>query len=128
MTPRGIAIDLRVAGFRTRLVVIELPFGDIDELCVFTYVEAASFPNLGPNESDVNEVLKGRIARPTRLHLVHSLGTTLLIRGRDVFYLITVDRAGACEAIAAFAAAKAREPQPQRDAAAPPSPSRKSAA
>jgi hypothetical protein len=122
------AIDLRVTGFRTHLVVFEISFDDIDELRVFTYIEAASFTNLGPNENDVSDVLRGRILRPTRLHLVHSLGTTLLIRGRDLFYLLTVEREGVYDVIEAYAAAKSRVLHPPRGAAAPPSPSRKSAA
>ncbi len=120
MTPRGVAIDLRVQGFRPRLVLIEIPFEDIDELRIFTYIEAASFANLGPNTNDVDRVLKGRIARPTLLHLVHSFGTTLRIRGRELFYLITVDRAGVYDVLDAWAAFKSREPLPPRAAAALP--------
>lgn len=67
LTPRGIAIDLRVGHFRPRLVVIDIPFDEIDELAKVTYVEAACNPQIGPNENDVRDCVRGRIPRPTML-------------------------------------------------------------
>jgi len=126
LTPRGIVIDVRVAGFRPKLLAIEIAFSEVDELRRLSYIEAASDPHLGPNTNDLRDVLRGRIARPTVLHEVHSLGTTLLVRGRNLFYLITVDRDGVDEVMSAYAAFTARAPYPQHGAAVPPSPSRRS--
>lgn len=132
VVPGGITIDLKMGNTQHKQYSVQIPFAEIDELQAMTFFEAQAYEkyNIGANvpmalqqAKDLYLYMKGAIPRPTVYLNAQSGGPTLLIRGRNVFYLITVNPNGVDEVMAAWIAFKSRAPLPPRGAAAPPSPS-----
>lgn len=125
LTADGIGIELK----RHRDIVI--PFADVDELKIVTRDQAQPYAGfqVGPHVTlamqqarELAAFLRGHIERPTVLHQIEGSGTSLLMRGRHLLYLIAIDAEDADAVMNAYAAFRVRAPRPLRGAAAPPSP------
>lgn len=82
--------------------VVKIDFNEIDEIRVFSWVEATAFLKytIGPNiellvrqTKDLHRYAKGEIARPS-VYIVQfvSIGNTVLLKGPNLFYFITFDK------------------------------------
>ena len=99
--------------------IVEIGFAELDEIRAFSYVEAQSFmryevgfdPRLGMKQGkDLWNYLNGELDRPSVYSHWGSVGTTILLRGPIVCYLVSVTNDNANELIAAFNAFKKSPP------------------
>lgn len=95
--------------------IVKIGFDELDELRAFSYVEAQSFVQyeigadlqLALNQGkDLYRYLNGELERPTTYGHWGSLGTTLLLRGPNLCYLISVSNKDVNDLVAAFNAHK----------------------
>jgi hypothetical protein len=103
-------------GIASEPCIVTIRFDELDEIRAFSYVEAQSFVQyeLGPDlqlglkgSTELYRYLNGEIERPSVYgYYWGSLGTVLLLRGPQLFYLISVANADVNELVAAFNAYK----------------------
>jgi hypothetical protein len=95
--------------------IVKIGFDELDEIRAFSYVEAQLFMNyevgldvrLGMQQGkDLWNYLNGELDRPAVYSHWGSVGTTILLRGPIVCYLVSVTNDNANELIAAFNAFK----------------------
>jgi len=115
LEPDGIMIDFRVKTLgppARRSWIAKICFEELDQVRVFnSFQEANMFMrnSVGP---DLKLVLKqttglyhyarGEIARPSVYSRFGSLGTTILLRGKDLFYMISFENKDASDLVRAF--------------------------
>ncbi len=99
--------------------IVKIGFDELDEIRAFSYVEAQSYVQyeIGldfqlalKQGKDMYHYLNGELERPSVYGHWGSLGTTLLLRGPNLCYLISVSNANMNELLAAFNAY--RQPVP----------------
>lgn len=106
LTPDGIVLDLKL---HKRSYAVRIAFAEIEELRALTDDEAEDM-NVSldmRHKRDLFDYLRGKIVRPSVYQAVHRNGRTLLIRGRNLVYLMTVDPEGLDEVFNAYAAYRA---------------------
>lgn len=121
ITPDGVAIDLNIhqIGSRSKRFVVNIGFADLDEVRAFSYAEAEAFQEyqIGPDlelwtrqTKDLFQYLKGAISRPTVYGLGEhpTGGTTILLRGPELFYFLTCNSADGSDLVTAYKAFKRR--------------------
>jgi len=119
LTQDGVAIDLsiRAIGNASRRFVVKIGFAELDEVKAFTFAEAQTYERyeIGPNiellarqTKDLYQYMKGAIPRPTvyGLNMRSSSGTTILLRGPEIFYFITVNSPDGRDLLRAYRAFK----------------------
>ena len=103
----------------TEPCIVKIGFDELDEVRAFSYVEAQSFVQyeLGPDlqlalkqGKDLYRYLNGELDRPSVYGHWGALGTTLLLRGPNLCYLISVSNDNVNELVAVFNIFKQRAP------------------
>lgn len=110
----GVTIE-RLAGVSQRRLPVTIDFADIDEIRIFSPVEADAFERyeLGPNVEliarqtrDLFEFARGTIPRPTvfTIGCQTPIGKIVLIRGPNLFYLTSFGQQDGSDLLSAFTA------------------------
>ena len=110
----GVEIDLGTRKGRSREPArVRLRFDELEEIRRFTFVEAQTFLKytVGPNvelfarqTQDLYRYYRGEIPRPRvyTLTAANSVGTNVLLRGGDLFYLLSFEADDVSDLIEAF--------------------------
>jgi hypothetical protein len=121
LTPNGLSVDLNIRqiGDQSKRFVVNIGFAELDEVRAFSYAEAEAFQRyqIGPNiellarqTKDLYQYMKGTISRPTvyGLNMLSTSGTTMLLRGPELFYFVSFNTAGGSDLVGAYKAFKQR--------------------
>jgi hypothetical protein len=104
-------------GLASEPSIVTIRFAELDEARAFTYVEAQAYVQyqLGPDlkialesVAELYRYLNGEIERPSVYGQWGSMGSVLLLRGPELFYLISVANKDVNDLAAAFIAYRTR--------------------
>ena len=124
LDPEGILVDFRVRTIgRTpegapRKWLAKIGYDELDEVRVFnSFQEANMFmEGVGPDirlairqTADLYRYARGEIPRPSFYGRFGSIGTTILLRGRNLFYIVSFENKDASDLVHAFKEFKKRE-------------------
>jgi hypothetical protein len=124
ITPTRDAMTIsNIAGMKRGQAPITIQFADIGEMRILTPIEAVSFLEyeVGPNlelakrqTRDLYDFAKGKIPRPSvyTIGAQNTIGHTLLLRGRELFYMVNFANQDGADLLAAYNAYKQRETPP----------------